>query len=365
MKRIVITVLSATILIIVSLPLSLISAALEMAVPMDVDPAPVAMTRLPAQSLVEKTTEFLIKKLYTDADGDTETIEAMIISLPIPEDLKASLAKNWYLNYGTDRNFILDELNYGFSIQELLAYHKLQAIVERGEEQKQLDLSFLRINDLTGLRSIPNINEVMELKLNHNRLSEVQPNTFNGLNKLKDLYLQNNQLTELLPNIFNGLNNLKALYLQSNQLTKLLPNAFNGLDSLEYLDLDYNHQLTELLPNSFSGLTNLRRLSLAYSQLTKLHPNAFNSLNNLKHLVLHHNQLTQLLPNAFNNLNNLKVLDLSYNQLTKLESNAFNGLNSLRHLYLSNNQLDSTQQEALSTYFKKQLPQIVVKFYWY
>ena len=144
MKRIVCTILSAAMLIIVSLSISLISAAQEVAVAMDVDPAPVAMTRLPKQSLVEKSAETLIKQLHRDADGDTETIAAMILSLIIPEDLKASLAKYWYLNYGTGRKFIFPKLAYGFSIEELLAYGKLPTIVGSWTVHNPLDLSKLK-----------------------------------------------------------------------------------------------------------------------------------------------------------------------------------------------------------------------------
>ena len=147
--------LSATMIIIVALPLNLIAAAQEVAILMDVDPAHIAMTRLSTQSLVEKSAEALIKKLYTDADGDRETIEAMIISLSIPEHLKGSLAKYWYLNYGTRSNFIwseldsggdfiLPELDYGFSIEELLAYGKLPAMQKNMFEQKNAQAFLLK-----------------------------------------------------------------------------------------------------------------------------------------------------------------------------------------------------------------------------
>ena len=103
-----------------------------------------------------------------------------------------------------------------------------------------LRLSYLRINDLKGLGNIPNIQEVLDLELNDNRLSELQPNAFNGLNNLIDLTLTRNRLKELLPNAFNGLNNLKYLYFIENQITQLPPNIFNGLNNLTFLELSYN-----------------------------------------------------------------------------------------------------------------------------
>ena len=281
-------------------------------------------------------------------------------------NLKALIAKYLYLNYGPIHHFIDPELNYDLSIEELLAYNKLPTRVNG-----TLDLSFLKINDLTGIQDIPGLAEITEINLGSNNLTNLQPNTFNGLNSLQKLNLRFNHLTTLLDNTFNGLNNLQELNLECNQLTTLQDHAFNGLNSLRILELHCNklttlqaslfnglhsletlllylNQLADLKDDTFQGLNNLQWLSLARNKLATLPHNIFIFLNNLKKLTLADNQLTNLEPATFIGLTRLKELDLYHNKLAILRANTFSDLTMLDTLYLEGNQLAILEPNAFN-----------------
>jgi len=59
-------------------------------------------------------------------------------------------------------------------------------------------------------------------------------------NNLQQLYLSRNQITEIKENSFSGLNNLHFLYLSRNQITEIKENSFIGLNNLHYLYLNRN-----------------------------------------------------------------------------------------------------------------------------
>ena len=161
----------------------------------------------------------MVQDLHKKHNGDRNTIEAVILSLNLPEDLASLLAKYWYLHYGENRNFILPNLDYGFSIEELRVHNKLPGTFSI-LRIRTLNLSELKINDLSGLRNIPDINNLKALYLVHNQIANLVPGVFNGLNNLIILDLGSNELTNLVPGVFNGLNNLRTLDLHNNKLTE-------------------------------------------------------------------------------------------------------------------------------------------------
>ena len=75
---------------------------------------------------------------------------------------------------------------------------------------------------------------------------------FDGLDNLQELDLSHNNLSELPPGLFNGLSNLQSLHLQYNKLRRLPPDAFDGLSNLQWLDLSRLHEARFLIthPNT-------------------------------------------------------------------------------------------------------------------
>ena len=103
---------------------------------------------------------------------------------------------------------------------------------------------------------------ITRLLLNHDSISSLKENDFEGMSSLSALWLYNNDLTTLPENVFSGLPSLTQLLLQHNKLTSLPKNAFSGLSNLTTLRLEGN-ELTSLPDGAFSGLTKLNKLNLS------------------------------------------------------------------------------------------------------
>lgn len=186
----------------------------------------------------------LIKKIYDQHQGDKDLIEAVVLSLVISNTWKSRLAERWYLNFGNQNNYILPDLDYGFSVNLLAAYNKLPAIKEPGE-LGILDLNGLRINNLAGLSLIPNAKAIEMLWLDDNRLTTIPANIFDGLPNVKDLQLGNNQITILPSAVFSNLANLGILNLSDNMLEELPQDIFDNTTHIVSINLS-NNRLKEI-----------------------------------------------------------------------------------------------------------------------
>jgi len=231
----------------------------------------------------------LIKYIYAREDGNREKIEKFISDWDVPAEYKELLAKYWYLNHGKDRNYIKPivkvikfvqkgeerakeekkiAVDYGFSIQELAAYNKLPAIVTNyGISSISLDNA--RINDLTGLTSIPGILTLQQLNLSYNKLNKFPDNIFKDLHQLTVLNLDMNELAILPDDLFIGPDQLGTLNLSYNKLTKLPANILKPLKNLHQLNLFHN-ELKMLPEDIFKGLNNLNEIGLSYNRLETL-----------------------------------------------------------------------------------------------
>ena len=186
-----------------------------------------AINYLDIPDLAGPMLQALMQQFITLAHEDGELVAAIIESLreTLPDWILALLAKDWYLRYGDNKNFILPDLDYGFSIRELLMHKKLPQI-ERNS--RSLDLSKFRINNIDGLKSIPNIASVHKLKLINNRLETLNKGDFAGLS-LGTIHLEKNRLQRLNSGVFSELNVLSNLYLAHNPLEFLAPDFFGCL----------------------------------------------------------------------------------------------------------------------------------------
>jgi Leucine-rich repeat (LRR) protein len=105
------------------------------------------------------------------------------------------------LRPNVDKFSVRDIKQWNLSINDLVDYKEIDG-------GGVLDLSKFYFVSLDGLKRIPNINNLQELDLSYNQLTQLPANIFNGLNSLQWLYLANNQLTKLPANIFNGVNTM-------------------------------------------------------------------------------------------------------------------------------------------------------------
>uniref|UniRef100_A0A8C1P3W8 Fibronectin leucine rich transmembrane protein 2 n=1 Tax=Cyprinus carpio TaxID=7962 RepID=A0A8C1P3W8_CYPCA len=174
-----------------------------------------------------------------------------------------------------------------------------------------------------------------ELHLDDNSISTVgvEEGAFREAVSLKLLFLTKNHLSSIpigLPA------DLKELRLDENRIADIDVDAFQNVTTLQRLLLDGNLLEDEgIAPGTFQDLVNLRELSLARNSLTTpppLLPGA-----SLTKLNLQENQMDTIEVTAFVGLDKLEKLDISSNQLQFLPPGVFDGLRNLRHLNARNN----------------------------
>lgn len=80
--------------------------------------------------------------------------------------------------------------------RETLQKRLAKMLVKFNTDHHTLDLRGLGIEDLDGLRYIPNINECSKLNLYGNKITTIDPGAFQGLNNLRWLHLRNNPIAQ-------------------------------------------------------------------------------------------------------------------------------------------------------------------------
>uniref|UniRef100_UPI0037E96D68 lumican n=1 Tax=Semicossyphus pulcher TaxID=241346 RepID=UPI0037E96D68 len=207
-------------------------------------------------------------------------------------------------------------------------------------------LSSLYLANITGLRwlildnnqlqsdklyqaALQNQTKLQYLFANHNHLRSV-PNALPA--GLKQLRLTHNQISSISPETFQKLHNLTLLLLQGNRLQTIAEGDLKGLVSLNLLDLSGNSftSIPKHLPPS------VQQLYLSNNRLSGLDEDSFEGFLQLKHLRLSdcglksHGIQTEVF-----NVSSLVELDLSYNKLTTVPTVP----TSLQYLYLEANKI--------------------------
>lgn len=107
------------------------------------------------------------------------------------------------------------------------------------------------------------LNNLVELDLSYNLLTDVPTHIFDNINELRELKLNGNPITKITNDAFNYLPQLLRLELSNCKINVIERNAFNGIEKkLEWLKLDGN-KLNELITtNTLTTLNNLNGLEL-------------------------------------------------------------------------------------------------------
>lgn len=307
---------------------------------------------LDIEDLLEPTADGMIKFItsinthYLDIllrRDNKLAIESTISRLSLPDELKGLLAKHWYYNYGEEGNFILPDLDYGFSIAELAAHHKLPPI--RILQIPILSLDGLRINNLDGLNSIPNLETVRSLNLSNNRLISLPKGAFEALGNVRWLYLHQNKLENISDGALDKLTKLDELYLPNNNLSILSAHVFDKLDQLRSLNLRGN-KLTKLTEGIFDNLYYLQYLYLDYNKLAELPLTLFDELPYLLELNLSHNAISALPDGIFD------ILAQPWPPKV-VPGKEFRQSWVPPRIYLNNNPLTEAQKEALKNRYHR------------
>ncbi|KAF7634264.1 hypothetical protein Mgra_00006342, partial [Meloidogyne graminicola] len=133
--------------------------------------------------------------------------------------------------------------------------------------------------------------------------------------------------------------NTVELRLEQNKITKLEANTFSHMSKLIRLDISKNN-IIDVHPEAFKGLKQLNSLMLFANNLTDLDHHVFQDLESLQVLLLNGNKLKCLRDGIFNGLKHLRLLSLYDNNLKSITETTFSPLkNSLQILHLAKNPL--------------------------
>ena len=146
---------------------------------------------------------------------------------------------------------------------------------------KYLDLSY---NNITNLRHF-GWHGVMVIKLGHNKITEVEPQTFYFLDSLQELYLNNNNISSVDVDLLTHLTNLTDLSLRNNHLgdSDLLHDLLRPLPELRAVDIGSN-EFSEMngLSVPFSNNLELVKICMGDNKLKFLKPDIFTSLEKIE-----------------------------------------------------------------------------------
>ncbi|XP_055366464.1 fibromodulin-like [Betta splendens] len=183
-------------------------------------------------------------------------------------------------------------------------------------------------SDKVGKNVFAKLRRLERLFLEHNELMRVPPNLPTSIT---DLRLGHNRISQLLPGSFEGMANLTSLQLQANDIEDA-GDAFRGLKSLTTLDMSRNRlgRIPEHLPEG------LQQLYLEFNSVDRVPAGFLAAAPQLQFVRLAHNKLRDggLPANAFN-VSTLVELDLSFNKLERIPVVSRN----LENLYLQANEI--------------------------
>ncbi|XP_026748858.2 toll-like receptor 7 [Galleria mellonella] len=250
----------------------------------------------------------------------------------VPSDVFCPLDNLQVLNLTNNRIRSVDRLGFGKSC---------------GSGLRSLDLSNNEVKSLTEESEITGLRRLQELRLQHNNISDISGETFNGLISLRILNISNNNIQSIPEGTFASTKELREVYLNNNLLFELARGVFHRLEQLLVLDLSSNQLSSAHIDGgTFIGLIRLVILNLSNNALTRIDGKTFKDLFFLQILDLKNNSIGYIEENTFLPLYNLHTLNLAENRLHTIDEYLFNGLFVLSKLNLNNNLLINIDPKA-------------------
>ena len=122
--------------------------------------------------------------------------------------------------------------------------------------------------NISKLLSSHNFPKLLSLMISQCEITKIEKKLFDELPMLEKLMINNNKDLRIIDeDAFSNLNKLVYLYLNKNRIESLGAWTFSELANLNHLDLSYN-QLESIDENLFSGQQNLKTLYLRGNKLT-------------------------------------------------------------------------------------------------
>jgi Leucine-rich repeat (LRR) protein len=187
--------------------------------------------------------------------------------------------------------------------------------------------------------SISDIDNLDELILEDDGISEIQPGAFSHVPQLRKLVIRGNtKLKEIKEGVFNKLN-IATLDLSNNSIETVASRAFDDMPELLTVNLADN-QLSIWDKNWFAKTPLLTRVSFQNNLIGEIPAGAFRNFQGIK---------------QFGSVSLTINIILSHNKIKSIHKDAFKGLEKINNLWLDNNQVDSWDGDLLSNVAVKDL----------
>lgn len=282
--------------------------------------------------------------------GEIESIYFVVAAVSdisfVPRDLFFAFPNLKELEMATHVNELdPPAFTYAFNVTKLKLQDNNIKVVKAGVFTSQSNETSINADGLVPLHKL------RELDLSSNKISEIEPNSFNGLNTLEKLSLENNELGEIRRESFAGLPSLIRLNLRNNEIKTIEEGALD-FPALTYVDLSEN-SLTRLSDTMFDNLPKLQHISLDRNGMEHIGQSLYKSPS-IEVIVLDWNHIQDIDLTAFAQLTRLQKLKLIHSGVTLAttkvdEAQQWNS--SLIHLDLgANNLSDATELNKLKIF---------------
>ncbi|CAG9862799.1 unnamed protein product [Phyllotreta striolata] len=204
------------------------------------------------------------------------------------------------------------------------------------EDRVSLRLAYSTLGDLYK-RSFDEFNmTIVNLKLNHDVIGFLDPETFRSLTRVNYFSLADNDLREVPEKLWKQMPNVKTLDLGRTKIKTLSETSFSNLKDIECLVLAGN-QISEMDPKSIPP--QIQRLHIGRNHIKRLN-NTLKNLTELKWLFINGNELEDIESQLPKFAPKLKLIHASDNLLEKLPQQLKN-YPTLESIFFHNNKLRS------------------------
>jgi Leucine-rich repeat (LRR) protein len=126
-----------------------------------------------------------------------------------------------------------------------LAGNRIEKVVQIGNYSKLVELS-LDDNVITEIepRAFKNLPQLQTLTLRNNKISKIKTHTFQNLKKLTILVLDHNNINSIAASYFKPFTSLQWLYIRNNNIKQINKDSFSRLDKVKFIHMENN-----MLPN--------------------------------------------------------------------------------------------------------------------
>lgn len=188
----------------------------------------------------------------------------------------------------------------------------------------------------------------MRIYFCHNRIANIDDETFRGLIHLRILDLSNNEIFSITANSFLSLvrlttldvsSNLNIYFNNSSDRSEVTKHAFGITESDNYTTLNLAHCNIQSITLVYTLRLNVKELILYSNNIAIINKESFHHkfMMPVETIDLSSYFIRYVQPGSFLNLHNLKLINLTRNLITHLDLGVLNGLSNLEKVDVSFN----------------------------